>query len=178
MTKTLKSEIGAALKERIEKYKTQHQTETRIMTDVVMVLDQRKCLHCKKLIPTDSYYFYCSEYDPASGSGHEMWFCNQQHHDECIDSGYPFGYKVAIEIARSLGAEAGVISFTEWLVASVEGNAEIDLSPYFKRGDLTVELGEDFGSLESWQKNYLEEAFEYCREEMYQRLYTNIVPSR
>lgn len=176
MTKTLKSELGAALKERIEKHKARHKTETEVMTDIAMVLEQKKCLHCKKLILTDTHYLHCSEHDPTSGSGHEMWFCNQQHHDENVDSGYPFEYEVAIEIARVLGAEAGVISFTEWLVASVEGNAKIDLSPYLKRTYLAIELGEGFGS--SWQRDYLEEAFEHSREDMYQRLYTNIVPSR
>lgn len=129
-------------------------------------------------MPVGFSYVCCTEKDTEEGSCRVMWFCNQQHHNECIDSGYPFDYEVAIEIARSLGTEAGVISFTEWLAASVEGNAKIDLSPYFKRGDITVELGETPESLKDWEKTFLDETFEHFKQDTYQMLYESIVSSR
>ncbi|KKT55708.1 hypothetical protein A3G55_01125 [Candidatus Giovannonibacteria bacterium RIFCSPLOWO2_12_FULL_44_25] len=171
MTKTLKSELGAALKERIEKHKAQHQTRTEATNE-----KWRACLKCKEPIAMGALYIHCTEEDANEGSKCEMYFCNIQHHDEHVESGNPFDYGVAVEIACTLGTEAGVISFTKWLVSSVEGNAKMDLSPYFKRGDANIELGENLELFEDWQQEYLKETFEHFKQDMYQRLYENIVP--
>lgn len=171
---TLETAFESRLKSRIEDHLKKHSSVstlecTQLVTRVV------KCANCGKDVKRFSFVFACEE-TTEDGGKQTMLFCTESEHDTYVVSGRPFEYDVAIDIARELGAKAGMIAFANWLFAEIEANSKINISPYINIGSDDIELGELPETLQGWEKQYLEEQFEFCKQETYNRLYESMVP--
>lgn len=140
-----------------------------------LIKEDKKCAHCGKNLKRFSFVFTCEEIT-EEGCTHTRFFCTESEHDAYVTSGRPFEYDVAIEIAEELGGKAGILAFANWLFDEIKVNSKIDIAPYIRAGSDDVELGELPETLADWEKQFVEEQFEFYTQEMYNRLYESMLP--